>query len=189
MNGLINRVFFCVFLWFFYGCNNSSQENIVDFERTISEQDNVFTIPKEIKNAILRQFPSVEIIKKEEYSKLFWDFYDSSIIPNECFTDVNNDQLLDYAILVREGNKLKLVIILSDNKDYSYWISPFSIEKITAEGVNFCVSIKPAGRTDVVKKVPESLVIKKNGFLVRNLEQDHFVFYEENGKIKNFKML
>lgn len=189
MNELISRLAFFVFVLCLTGCNDSSKESIVDFERTISEQNNVFTIPKKIKDNVLRQFRSVEIIKKEEYSKLFWDFYDSGTIPNQCFTDINNDQLLDYALLVKDENKLKLVIILSADKDYSYWISPFSIENITAEGVNFCISIKPAGRTDVVKKVPESLVIKKNGFLLRNLEQDHFVFYEENGQIKNFKML
>lgn len=189
MNGLINRFVFCVFLLFFYGCNNSPQERIVDFKRTISEQDNVFTIPKKIKDALLRQFPSVEILKKEEYSKLFWDFYDSSTIPNECFTDINNDQILDYALLLKDGNKLKLGIILSSEKEYSYWISPFPIVNINSDGVNFCISIKPAGRTDVVKKVPESVVIKKNGFLLRNLEQDHFIFYEENGQIRNFKML
>lgn len=189
MNRLINRFVFCVFLLFFYGCNNSSQDRIVDFKRTISEQNNVVTIPKKIKDAILRQFPSVEIIKKEEYSKLFWDFYDPGTIPNECFTDINNDQILDYALLLRDGNILKLGIILSSNNDYSYWISPFSIENINAEGVNFCVFVKPSGRTDVVKKVPESLVMKKNGFLLKNLEQDNFIFYETNGEIKMFKML
>lgn len=189
MNRLICQLALFVFLLCLTGCNDSSKDRIVDFERTITEQNNVFTIPKKIKDNVFRQFPSVEIIKKEEYSKLFWDFYDSGTIPHECFTDINNDQVLDFALLVKERNKLKLVIILSNNKDYSYWISPFSIENIAVEGVNFCVSIKPAGRTDVVKKVPESLVIKKNGFLLRNLEQGHFVFYEENGEIRNFKML
>ncbi len=62
-------------------------------------------------------------------------------------------------------------------------------ESVNAKGVNFCLAIKPAGRTDVVKKVPESLVIKKNGFLIKNLEQDYMVFYEANGEIMTFKML
>lgn len=189
MSGSINRFVFFIFLLSFYGCKDSSKGSIRDFERPIPQQNNLFTIPQKVKKDFLQKFPKLEIIKKEEYSKLFWDFYDSETIPNECFTDINNDQLLDYALLVKDENKLKLVIILSADKDYSYWISPFSIENITVEGVNFCISIKSAGRTDIVKKVPESLVIKKNGFLLRNLEQDHFVFYEESGHLKNFKML
>lgn len=189
MNGLISRLIFFVFLFCFTGCNDSSKKHIVDFKRTISEQNRVFTIPKMIKDNLLKKFPTLQMVKKEDYSNLFWDFYDRNTIPNECYTDINNDQILDYALLVKEGDKLKLVIIMSSKKDYSYWISPFSIENINSDGVNFCVSVKPAGRTDVVKKVPESLVIKKNGFLLKNLEQDSFVFYETNSEIMTFKML
>lgn len=179
---VLNKLYFLTPLLFFSECTNVSKESV-------AVQNNIITIPKNIKDELLQQFPSVEIIKKEDYSKLFWDFYDSDAIPNECFTDINNDQLLDYALLVEEGDKLKLVIIMSSKKDYSYWISPFSIERINSEGVNSCITIKPAGRIDVVKKVPESLVIKKNGFLLKNLEQDNLIFYEDDNKIKIFKML
>jgi hypothetical protein len=185
----LNKLFFLIPLSFFFnGCTNVSKESLVDFKRTVVVQNNIIKIPKNIKEELLQQFPSVEIIKKEDYSKLFWDFYDSDTIPNECFTDINNDQLLDYAVLVKKGNNLKLVIITSSKKGYSYWISPFS-EKINSEGVNFCITIKPAGRIDVVKKVPESLVLKKNGFLLKNLEQDTLIFYEVDNTIKTFKML
>jgi hypothetical protein len=184
------RLLFFLFLLLLFGeCVNSSSEFTGEFERTTVKQNSVFAIPKEIKVNVLQQFPGVEIIKKEAYSDLFWGFYDATIIPNECFTDVNNDQIMDYALLIKQKNKLKVVIVLSVNKGYSYWISPFSIETINAKGVNFCVNIKPAGRTDVVKKKPESLVIKKNGFLIKNLEQDYMVLYESDGKIMTFKMI
>ena len=189
MNESISRFVFFILLLSFYGCKDSSKERIMDFKTTIPKQDNVFTIPQKVKNDFLQKFPTLEMIKKEEYSNLFWDFYDRNMIPNECYTDINNDQILDYAVLIKDGNQLKLGIILSSHKDYSYWISPFSIQHINSEGVNFCVSVKPAGRTDVVKKVPESLVIKKNGFLIKNLEQECFIFYETNKEIKMFKML
>ncbi|WP_163408832.1 hypothetical protein [Flavobacterium ajazii] len=185
----MSRFVFFALLLLFYGCKDSSREQIVDFKRTILEQKNVFTVPKKLKDNFLQKFPTLEMIKKEDYSNLFWDFYDRNMIPSECYTDINNDQILDYALLVKDGDKLKLGIIFSSDKDYSYWISPFSIENVNSGGVNFCVSVKPAGRTDVVKKAPESLVIKKNGFLLRNLEQDSFIFYETNGEIKTFKML
>lgn len=172
---------------FFGGCTNISTESIMDFKRTIEVQNTILTIPKKIKNDFLQQFPSVEIIKKEDYSRLFWDFYDPDTIPNECFTDINNDQLLDYALLLKDGDKLKLGIIMSSKKGYSCWISPFA-ENINSEGVNFCLTVKPAGRIDFVKKVPESLVLKKNGFLLKNLEQDNFIFHENDNKIIFFKM-
>lgn len=189
MNESISRFVFFISLLCFYGCKDASKERSRDFERSVSQQNNLFTIPQKIKNDFLQKFPKLEIIKKEHYSNLFWDFYDRNMIPNECYTDINNDQILDYALLVEEGNQLKLGIILSSHKDYSYWISPFSMQNVNSEGVHFCVSVKPAGRTDVVKKVPESLVIKKNGFLIKNLEQDCFIFYEINKEIKMFKML
>lgn len=189
MKYLINGLLFYISLSFFNSCTNFSKESSGDFKRTIIVQNSTFVIPKTIKDNLLHQFPSVEIIKKEDYSKLFWDFYDPNTIPNECFTDVNNDQLLDFALLVRESDMLKLVIVLSAKKGYSYWIFPFSIEKINSEGVNFCITIKPAGRIDVVKKVPESLVLKKNGFFLKNLEQDYLILYEINNQIMIFKML
>lgn len=188
MNRLIKSLVFFVLL-FFYGCKDSSKKDIIEFKKVVSEKNNVFTIPKKIKDDFLQKFPTFEMIKKEDYSNLFWDFYDQNSTPNECYTDINNDQILDYAVLLKNGNELKLGIIFSSDKKYSHWISPFSIENINSEGVNFCVSVKPAGRTDVVKKVPESLVIKKNGFLLRNLERDCFIFYETKGQIKTFKML
>jgi hypothetical protein len=189
MNESIIRFVFFIFLLCCNGCKDSSKKHIMDFERTIPEQNNIYTIPQKVKNHFLQQYPKLEMIKKEDYSNLFWDFYDRNMIPNESYTDINNDQILDYAVLVKDGNKLKLGIILSADKHYSYWISPFSIQHINSEGVDFCVSVKPAGRTDVVKKVPESLVIKKNGFLIKNLEQECFIFYETNKEIKMFKML
>lgn len=186
----LNKLFIFISLLFILnGCTNVSKESIVDFKKTSEVQNTVFRIPKNIKDDLLQQYPSVEIIKKEEYSKLFWDFYDSDAIPNECFTDINNDRLLDYALLVKEDDKLKLVIIISSKKDCTYWISPFSIENISSKGINFCLTIKPAGRIDVVKKVPESLVLKKNGFLLKNLEQDNSIFYEDDNEVKTFKML
>lgn len=188
MSGPINRFVFFIFLLSFYGCKDSSKGRIRGFERPIPQQNNLFIIPQKVKKDFLQKFPKLEMIKKEDYSNLFWDFYDRNMIPNECYTDINNDQILDYAVLIKDGNQLKLAIILSSHKDYSYWISPFSMQNVNSEGVHFCVSVKPAGRTDIVKKVPESLVIKKNGFLLKNLEQDCFIFYETNKEIKMFKM-
>lgn len=190
MNGLISRLLFITFLiLFFNGCSKSSKEPVGEFKRTVDVENNAFTTPKEIKKHLLEQFPEVEIINKDAYSNLFWDFYDSNIIPNECFTDINNDQIMDYALLVKQKNDLKVAIIFSTKKGYSYWISPFIVEKINTKGVNFCVTIKPAGRTDVVKKKPESLVLKKNAFLLKNLEQDYLTLYEADNKIMVFKML
>jgi hypothetical protein len=189
MNCLIKRLFFIVLLLFLNSCTNVSKETVVDFKKTSLIPNDVFSVPQKIKNNLLQQFPSLQIIKKEAYSNLFWDFYDSDTIPYECFTDINNDQILDYAFLVKENNQLKLAIAFSANKDYLYWISPFFVENIKTEGINFCVTIKPAGRTDVVKKVPESLVLKKNGFLLKNLEQDYRIFYETDSKIMIFNIL
>jgi hypothetical protein len=189
MNGLIIRLFFVLLLLLSFGCVHSSKEPQTDFSRTVPLQRNAFVVSKEIKERLLHQFPDFEIIKKEEYSSLFWDFYDPTLIPNECSTDINNDQIIDYVLLIKQKNNLKLAIVFSTPKGYSYWVAPFSFESVNAKGVNFCLAIKPAGRTDVVKKVPESLVIKKNGFLIKNLEQDYMVFYEANGEIMTFKML
>ncbi|MGQ7945407.1 hypothetical protein [Flavobacterium sp. WC2509] len=190
MNSLISRLLFFLFLsLFFNGCSKSSKESVGEFKRNVTTESHTFTIPKEIKDSLLQHFSEAEIINKEAYSNLFWDFYDRTVTPNECFTDINNDQIMDYALLVKEKNNLKVIIAFSTKKGYSYWISPFSIEKINTKGVNFCVTIKPAGRTDVVKKKPESLVLKNNGFLLKNLEQDYLTLYEADNKIMIFKML
>ena len=188
MNGLIIRLFFGQLLMLSFGCVHSSKEPQTAFNRTVPLQRNFFLISKAIKECLLHKYPDFEIVKKEEYSRLFWDFYDATLIPNECSTDINNDQIIDYALLVKQKNNLKLAIVFSTPKGYSYWVAPFSFESVNVNGVNFCLAIKPAGRTDVVKKVPESLVIRKNGFLIKNLEQDYMVFYQANGKIMTFKM-
>jgi hypothetical protein len=188
-NELLKNVFLlCILITHCYSCNfaDKEPENLDDI--TLNNSNEEFRVPLSVKNDFLKQNKGINLVEKENFAKLFWDFYDQDINPSESYTDINNDQVVDYAFLIRENDKLKIAVAYSDKKEYSYWISPFALEEITPVGIHFCVTAKPAGRTDVVKKKPESLVLKKNGFAINNLEQEAKVLYELNGKIQLFEL-
>lgn len=187
MNYLKNNLLVCILMALCHSCNFANKEPEKQNTTATNNSDKQLKVFSQIKNTFLKQNKGMSLIEKENFSKLFWNFYDSDTTPNECCTDINNDQIIDYAFLVKENNKLKVAIAYSVKKEYSYWISQFALEEISPEGIHFCVTQKPAGRTDVVKKKPESLILKKNGFAIMNLEQESKILYELNGKIQLFE--
>lgn len=181
----LSKIVLCS-IFLLYSCLNSSKEEVAHSTDFQKKNHPIVRVPISIKNQLLKKHPTLKIISKEDYSNLFWNFYDASTIPNECFTDINNDQLLDYALLVQDNESLKVAIATSSTKGYSCWLSGSIGEIKTASGVEFALFVKPAGRTDIVKKTPQSLLLNKNGFVLKNLEIEHLILFENQGKIETF---
>ncbi|MDQ5929724.1 MAG: hypothetical protein QG594_1505 [Bacteroidota bacterium] len=172
-----------------FSCHFFKEENQEKNNTNTPKEPAKLALFLKLKKDFLTQNQEIVLIEKTNYSKLFWDFFDQTITPNQCATDINNDQILDYAFLINQKNELKIVIAQSNKKSYSFWMAPFTLQKITPTGIQYSLSPQPAGQTDVIKKQPETLILKKNAFVIKNLEQDIKILYDENGKIQLFDLL
>ncbi|MFD2288414.1 hypothetical protein GJU39_03940 [Pedobacter petrophilus] len=147
-----------------------------------------YSYPKEILKPMQQEYPNLVLIEKSAYAKLFWDFYDKQIFPSVSTTDINNDQKNDFGYIVEVNGKLKVAIAISNGNKYHYWLSPFALGPREKHGVDFCIDVEPAGRTDIVKPATRSLLLQKNGFVIKKLEQDNLILYENEGQITTFFM-
>lgn len=151
-------------------------------------QNAKYSFPTQIEGDIQAKYPGIVQVQKSDYARLFWDFYDAGTLPFKATTDINNDQKNDFAFIVKQHNLIKVALALSDGEKYRYQLLPFTLGPLEKQGIDFGMEIKPAGRTDLVKPVNRSLLLQKNGFLIKKLEQDYLILYEENNEIASFKM-
>ncbi|MFW0716660.1 hypothetical protein [Pedobacter sp. N23S346] len=170
------------------GCHVPSENNAEKTVKPVPVYNAAYTFPEKIVKSLQQKYPNLVPIKKSDYAPLFWDFYDAETLPATATTDINNDQKSDFGYIVRDHDVLKVAIALSDGRQYRYWLSPFTIGLLEKTGVDFCIEIKPAGRTDIVKPSTSSLLLQKNGFLIKKLEQDNIIIYENEGEIAFFNM-
>jgi hypothetical protein len=175
---------FCT-LFFCGSCNTKKIDNTVNTTLVLQQP---FHVPDSIKQQAEQQL-KISYVHPKSYSATFLSFFDSTYVPHQTFTDINNDNKIDYAWVVLQDNTTKIALAISNKQSYSYWLSPFPIEVTTADGINTSISIQPAGRKDIMRPIAKSLVLKKNGFLVQLLEQEQCIIYaDENGKIAIFNM-
>jgi len=180
--------FFYLFQILSTGCSNPDEIKLDKKPSPVLVNNADYNFPKKITEAIQQKYSNSILIKKSDYAPLFWDFYDANTVPSMATTDINNDQKSDFAFLIQTDHVIQIVIALSDNEKYHYWQSPFSLGQFEKKGVEIALDVKPAGQTDIVKPKAQSLVLKKNGFLIRKLEQDYLILYEQKGEIISFKL-
>ena len=148
-------------------------------------------LPKELMNSLRDSFPQWQLVEKSDYSKTWWSFYDSSYNPCWARTDINDDQLADYAIWLKKDAQLRLLICTGKtNTAYHYTIVIDSNNVFNEKEHNLSMGIAVASpaQIDIVRPQIQSLILKSNGFAVMELEAQTRIYYWENGGIQTFYM-
>src|SRR5688572_5003467 len=148
-------------------------------------------LPQTIKNYLQTTFPQWQIVEKSDYSKTWWSFYDSSYNPCWARTDINDDQLADYALWLKKDMQLQLVICTGkDNQSFSHTIVIDSANAFSEKSHNLSmgVAIAPPAQIDVAKPRIQSLILKSNGFALLELEEQTRIYYQERDRIQTFFM-
>lgn len=148
-------------------------------------------LPQEMVSYLHETFPQWRIVEKSDYSITWWSFYDSSYNPCWVRTDINDDQLADYAVWLRKEAQLRLVICISKaNQLFNHTIAIDSSNVFNEKEHNLSmgIAVAPPAQIDVVKPRIQSLVLRSNGFTVMELEERSRIYYWENGGIQTFYM-
>lgn len=148
-------------------------------------------LPKEIKHYLYETFPQWQVVEKSDYSKTWWSFYDSSYNPCWARTDINDDQLADYAVWLKKDTLLRLVVCTGKARQlFNHTIVIDSNTALNDNGLNLFtgIAVAPPAQIDVVKPRIQSLVLKSNGFVVMELEERSRLYYWENEGLQTFYM-
>ena len=149
------------------------------------------TLPKEIKHYLQETFPQWQVVEKGDYSKTWWSFYDSSYNPCWARTDMNDDQLADYAVWLKKDTQLRLVVCTGKtNRLFNHTIIIDSNTVLNESKYNLStgIAVAPPAQIDVVKPRIQSLVLKSNGFVLMELEERSRLYYWENEGLQTFYM-
>lgn len=148
-------------------------------------------LPQEIVSSLRDTFPQWQVVEKSDYSKTWWSFYDSSYNPCWARTDINDDQLADYAIWLKKDAQLRLLICTGKtNTTYNYTIVIDSNNVFNKKEHNLSMGIAVASpaQIDIVQPQIQSLILKSNGFALMELEAQTRIYYWENEGIQTFYM-
>jgi hypothetical protein len=148
-------------------------------------------LPLPLVSFLKTNFPQWRVVEKTDYSKTWWSFYDSSYNPCWARTDINDDQLADYALWLKKNNQLQLVIC-TGTVDLSF--TPFIVNNSNsgfnekAPDLAIGIAIAPPAQIDVVSPQIQSLQLKSNGFARLELEERTRIYYWHNKRIQTFYM-
>jgi len=148
-------------------------------------------LPLTLSDYLKINFPQWQVVEKTDYSNTWWSFYDSSYNPCWARTDINDDQLADYAIWLKNNNQFRLVICTGTaSHTFTHYIAdninaPFNANKHNLETG---VAVAPPAQIDVVSPRLQSLILQSNGFVLMELEVRTCIYYWQNDRLQTFYM-
>jgi hypothetical protein len=142
-------------------------------------------VPPALNNYLKANFPDWSVVDTADYDKSWWSFYDTHHIPWIVHTDINDDQLADHALLLKQNNRLRLVICMGAPQN--------TFSHVVVEGFNqmeklqYGLAVQAPGQIDVLQPQEQSLLLLTNGIALMELEQTSRIYYWQNG-IQTFYM-
>lgn len=148
-------------------------------------------LPQTVTNYLQHAFKQWRVVEKSDYSKTWWSFYDSSHNPCWARTDINDDQLADYALWLKKETQLRLVICTGEAHQWfshTIVIDSSNVFNEAEHNLSMGIAIAPPAQIDVVKPRIQSLILKPNGFALMELEERTRIYHWANESIQTFYM-
>ena len=151
----------------------------------------ITTVPAGVQEYIATYLPGWTIPGVADYATSFWSFYDHTIVPYFTAVDINDDQLVDYGVLVKKQGAVQLAILLGANNSFTHVIVN-DLRKAfpdAAEGLQHCLLPEPPGQTDVAHPTIKSLILRSNGINLLHLENRVCIYYWDGRAIAAFETM
>ncbi len=178
-------------LWLMAACDEQAMQAQVAAAARQIHYHPATVLPQTLLDYLKINYPQWHVVEKADYSKTWWSFYDSSYNPCWARTDINDDQLADYALLLKKRNQLRLVICTGTiNHSFAHYtandLAIFFNEK--EHNLTVGVAVAPPAQIDVAYPRTQSLVLKSNGFALMELEERTRIIYRDKDSIQTFYM-
>lgn len=180
------KISLCIIGMFFASCSDHPHPVLQTASPAIKINPN---IPKPVMDYISARLPDWKLLSISDYGKSWWSFYDSQVIPYAVMTDINDDQLVDYGMLLKKDNTLQLVIIIAlGNGRFEHHLLRDFNTAYREKDVQIGLMVEPPGQIDVVYPEERSLILPSNGIALMELEARSGVYYWQQGAIQSFDM-
>jgi hypothetical protein len=174
------------------GCqNNSHSTSCVKLTETAVIPGKMELIPTKVKVYLNDNLVGWNIPDTSDYIKCWWSFYERNQIPYFVTTDINDDNLADYAFILKNAHTIRLVILISTGNTFRQLIpDDFVVTfKDKVKDIQFGVNIEPPGLTDCIVDNKEcSITLRSNSIVLMELERKSKYYYWQNGTIKMFRL-
>ena len=142
----------------------------------------------EVEKYIKNEFAGWSLASKSDYIKSWWSFYDNKSVPYFVATDINDDQLSDYGLILKKSDSIKVVILVGDKNSFKHWVAkevgePFNFN---LKNLQLGLTIEPPGRIDIAYPAIKSLILKSNAINVMEFENRLCIYYWLGEKIEVF---
>ncbi len=149
--------------------------------------DNLFMLSNEAKLYIGNIFPGANLAEIADYENLWWSFYDKSNNTLSVSTDINDDQIVDYAVIIRDSENLRLLFLIGNENNFIPFIIEDFSQNLNDGKLRYGIMITPPGQIDVItEKGEKSLILPRNAISLYEYEKLVRVYYWERGEIKSF---
>lgn len=152
----------------------------------------VMSIPVSVQDHIARHLPGWTIPGPVDYAGSFWSFYDRSTVPYFTAVDINDDNFVDYGVLIKKQKKVQLVLLLSAGSDsfiHHIVSDPGKAPADITDGLSYCVLPEPPGQIDVAYPDIRSLILLSNGINLMDMENRVCIYYWDGSHISVFQTM
>lgn len=119
------RIVFIIFLCCIIGCNSPKKKSTPQPNVIATGKNNCsdHIIPQSVKDYVKNNLQGWSIIDTSDYIKSWWSFYERNQIPYFVTIDLNDDQVADFAFILKSQNALRLVILMGSGDTFTHWIA------------------------------------------------------------------
>lgn len=172
----------------FVGCDGANSAVSVNSNESISPKKRPSTqqaLPQHVIDFLKRNFADVSIADTSDYSEVWWSFYDREQNPYFVSVDLNDDETLDYGVIIKRSGSIRIIVLLDSADTYKPWMAQDFQENFHGKDIQFGLAIEPPKRIDVVGN-NQSLTLRSNAIALMNLENRSRIYYWEAGRMKAF---
>lgn len=163
------------------GCvpKQDEQEDTRLLQPALQQAVAITGLPAPVREYIATHLRGWAIVNKEDYDSSFWSFYDSAMLPFFTATDLNDDGLVDYGVLVKKEGFVQLAFLLGAGDSFTHQLANDFKKAFndTTNDLTWCLTPAPPGQTDVAYPRMQSLILRSNGINLLQLENRTCIYY------------
>ncbi|MBC7912791.1 MAG: hypothetical protein H7Y07_01595 [Pyrinomonadaceae bacterium] len=146
-------------------------------------------IPQNVIDYLSTHLPGYSIANRSDYTTGWWSFYEPQSTPFVVKTDINDDQIVDYALILKKSNLIELVILTGTKGSFKHWIAPDFNKNFNpnAKDLHYGLMPQPPGQIDIAYPQIKSLILKSNAINLMDYENRMAIYYWSGDRIEIFK--
>jgi len=180
------RIPLIMLLIFLSGCRQKPADSAA--ANNIPPGENPAPIPPAVTKYLQSILPGWHVPVSSDYVKSWWSFYDRNSRPWHVIADINNDRKEDHAFILKNGDSLKVVLIISTGKSYRHYM-PANFDMKFNQGRNdlqYGLGIEPPGRVDIAYPRISSLILLNNAVNMMELENRICIYHWADTTVSAF---